>query len=373
MLAQTDLKFTNLTEISEQLHNEGLQLDPVTYAAANLITLCNSLMPVYPGTLASKPMRKYLEDTKKALIDQIQELGNSHDNLGIQELPRVSPELFNKKELAEFLKAPVPVVFEGAAAQTEAVKTWSPEFFLDNYGDFPCTLATADQKDIPGKIADVLIDIVEKRPARMYIHNLANILNENPILEEQLNLSSFLSELGSGRHLGSVLFMGGSGTGSNFHAADGLNVFFNVYGEKEWFFVHPKYTFLMEGYFNKTGSYAFSPVDHNTSPLEQIEDAPLYKFVPIYRTRLKPGDILLNTPWWWHAVNNYGHATIACAVRWYSPFSQASLPSPVLTAAQGMVPDTQEVANVLKRRGARFTDELYRKRFDSRVSRKITQ
>ena len=38
--------------------------------------------------------------------------------------------------------------------------------------------------------------------------------------------------------------------------------------------------------------------------------------IPKLRTRLKPGDVLVNPPWWWHAVKNVTPTTIAVATRW---------------------------------------------------------
>ncbi|MDJ0731759.1 MAG: cupin-like domain-containing protein [Crocosphaera sp.] len=371
-MTATDIKFSQLKEISQKLNQEGPELDIVSTAASHFLTLCKSLTAVYPFTFA--PMRGYLNEVKEELTKQIEEFCQSSNQTGgIREIPRVAPEIFNQQELDELLKNPVPVVFEGAARDTEAYHTWSPQFFLDNYGDFPCQIATEDQKDIPGKLADVLKDIVEKRPRRNYVHNMANIFNEHPILEEQLELSRFLSELGSGRHIGTQLFIGGSGTGTNFHCAAIFNIFFNICGEKEWFFVHPKFGFFMDGFLHETSSYGYSPIDHNKTASQQAENFPLYKFIPVYRTTLKPGDILINPSWWWHAVNNLSDATIACATRFHLPTHRYEIyqEDPPFTIAQGLMPHAETVRKLLMKPDARITDEVFRNTFDASLGKRV--
>ena len=131
--------------------------------------------------------------------------------------------------------------------------------------------------------------------------------------------------------------------------------------EKDWFFVHPKYAFHMYGFMQRHGGAAESPIDHNRPASEQKDKFPLFEHVPVYSARLSPGDVLINPPWWWHAINNVTSATIACAVRWI-PQTRHD-PNPVYSLAQRMVPHSREVMNALRDPEARITDELYRERF----------
>src|SRR5690606_16551383 len=95
-----------------------------------------------------------------------------------------------------------------------------------------------------------------------------------------------------------------------------LNCFINIYGQKEWTFVHPKYSAAMySSIFNK-GIFVGSLVKHN-APVGFLEkNQPLYNRIPKLRIVLQPGDMLINPPWWWHAINNLPPASIAIASRW---------------------------------------------------------
>ncbi len=211
-------------------------------------------------------------------------------------------------------------------------------------------------------MSDAIDDILNPKTETRYAHNIANIFNEHPDLEAMLELDRFLPHLGPGRHMGTHLFIGGPGTGTMYHCANNLNVFMNIYGRKEWFFVAPKYSFWMYAELQMNGSAADSPVDHNTSPADQADKYPLFQHVPVYRAVLEPGDVMINPPWWWHAINNKTDATIACAVRWLSQATKN--PHPVFSAAQNLVPNAKQVMEVLRDPEGRMTDELYRNTFE---------
>ena len=43
---------------------------------------------------------------------------------------------------------------------------------------------------------------------------------------------------------------------------------------------------------------------------------PAFAHCPIFEVTLEPGDLLLNPPWWWHAVRNVSETTVGVASRW---------------------------------------------------------
>ena len=109
-------------------------------------------------------------------------------------------------------------------------------------------------------------------------------------------------------------------------------------------------------------SVSHHPIDHNQPASAQREKFPLFEQVPVYSARLNPGDVLINPPWWWHAINNVTPSTIGCAVRWIPEQIQDA--NPVFSVAQRMVPHAKEVMRVLRDPKARLTDELYRATFE---------
>ena len=51
-----------------------------------------------------------------------------------------------------------------------------------------------------------------------------------------------------------------------------------------------------------------------------LEETPLYRYCPRYTVELEPGDMLLNPPWWYHAVQNLSETTVGVSTRWLGPF-----------------------------------------------------
>ena len=87
------------------------------------------------------------------------------------------------------------------------------------------------------------------------------------------------------------------------YCTNGINLFVQVYGNKEWTFVDPKFTKWMYPVTRKDMFYAASYLDWRKDVKGQEEDGyPLYKYVPKFKTLLQPGDVLFSPQWWWHAL-----------------------------------------------------------------------
>lgn len=350
---------TDLVKVSKELAETPPNIDPVTEGAISFHELCRSLAEVHPMYLA--PLTETLKSLQQELQDKLLAMGEKVEG-GPRPIPTVEPDAITDSNFIEFVRSPCPVIFKGFAKDTAAVRNWTPAFFGERYGSFPCVLASETDWNIQATLGDAVDDILTGKESARYAHNIANIFNEHPDLEAQLELERFLPYLGQGRHLGTHLFIGGSKTGTAYHCASNLNVFYNIYGEKDWFFVHPKYAFWMYGFMQRHGGAAESPIDHHKSARAQAEKFPLFQQVPVYTARLTPGDVLINPPWWWHAINNLTNATIACAVRW-QPQAKQRDPNLVYSLAQRLFPHSREVMKVLRDPKARITDELYRERF----------
>ena len=53
---------------------------------------------------------------------------------------------------------------------------------------------------------------------------------------------------------------------------------------------------------------------------------PLYRYVPKYVAHLKPGDVLFNPRWWWHAVDNLTPSSNGVTTRWTTPLVASGSP-----------------------------------------------
>lgn len=238
---------------------------------------------------------------------------------------RLSPDDFQKV----YLRSNTPVVIEGLARDWEAVRNWSPSWFRTQYGNAVIPVRTrADALDANGlRIRDMkLAELVDNMDAGgTYMGgNLEDIFNNNPELREALDIP-LLTKYGVANKrskIGSTqLFMSGAGTQSGFHCTNGINLFVQVYGNKEWTFVSPKHSKWMHPATRKDMFYAASFLDWKKSHQEIEEDGfPLYKYAPKFVAWLEPGDVLFSPQWWWHAVRTPSHS-IAVATRTMNRFT----------------------------------------------------
>jgi hypothetical protein len=112
------------------------------------------------------------------------------------------------------------------------------------------------------------------------------------------------------------IFVGRQGTGSPFHHAAVYNMFYQIDGQKQWWFVDPYDTYLAYplAALGKAASFSMClwPNEYNKAAF------PLFQYCPVYTTILNPGDVLFNPPWWWHSIKNVSETTVAVASRWHT-------------------------------------------------------
>lgn len=213
-----------------------------------------------------------------------------------------------------------PIVVRGYAKQARCVRHWTPEYFRERYGDYRVFYTSADKmiNDDGTRLADFVERAVAGNKNRDYVENLSGIFNTYPELHADLELNRLEAAFGqyaSYLHI-AQLFVGGPGTGASFHCANELNGFLNIYGKKRWTLLHPKYSFAMYSTLMNKGFFVGSLVKHRAPVGFREVHFPLYNRVPRLTVTLEPGDLLLNPPWWWHAVDNVTPVTISVATRW---------------------------------------------------------
>jgi len=260
---------------------------------------------------------------------------------GVEQYAPGEMSLSGVKDL--FSTAVRPIVFRKLGAEHECVRKWSPEVFKEQYGDFRIFYTSTENiiNDDKTRLADFVDQVLSGSVNRGYIENLSDIFNAFPELHDQLGLDRIAKHFEgfANYHQIAQLFFGGRGTGAAFHCANELNCFFNIYGQKRWTFVHPGYGFAMYPSLMNRGYFVGSFVKAN-APKGFIEaNFPLFNRVPRLTVTLDPGDILINPPWWWHAVKNVTPATIAVATRW-GLLERYSSQAPVCDFVQSMRVDT---------------------------------
>ena len=65
---------------------------------------------------------------------------------------------------------------------------------------------------------------------------------------------------------------------------------------------------------NRNAIYQSCAIKDPNTVLERYK--PLWRIVPRYSAVLERGDVLLNSPWWWHCIENLSDSSVAVATRW---------------------------------------------------------
>lgn len=221
-----------------------------------------------------------------------------------------------------YLDPNIPIVFKGMAKEWGAVKTWSPEFFKDHYGNeiVPTRLRGNELNEEALRYVDLpmreVVDNIRSGGA-YYPGHTEDIFNRNPRLREAVDLKTlglYLSKRDK-RIMSTQMFLSAGGVVSGWHCTGGPNLFVMIYGRKKWTFVHPKHSIYMYPATRKDMFYSASMIDWRKSHDEIAKDGyPLYRYIPKYEVMLEPGDVLFSPHWWWHCVET-PEPSIAMATR----------------------------------------------------------
>jgi cupin-like protein len=244
--------------------------------------------------------------------DRLLEVGRRHGPGKVLDLPRVegiSPQEF----YANHVVPNRPVVLAGAARRWRCVEEWTPEYFAAQYGN-ASVLTVEGKRWTPSgseagvplqnyRLADLIDDV--KRGGSRYA-SFYPFFTYHPELVEHLDVA-FLERYFRirkvfpwQRRVFPKLFLGGPGTSTPTHCAGIINLFVQIYGEKQWDLWHPHAAPFL---------YPEFRIGNNIAGLVDFRDpdyakCPLYQYPDRYRTVLEPGDILFVPAWWWHAVQN---------------------------------------------------------------------
>ena len=214
-----------------------------------------------------------------------------------------SPEEFYEL----FVKNPKPVILRSFSHDSEAVKKWKFETMLEKYGDEDVILTRKEKDGILGKLREV-------DDPKVYLHNCEVLFNKYPELMEDLALERMSPYIKKG--LGyAQLFIGRKGTGTPFHCAGTWNWFNMLDGKKTWYFIDPEYSYFAYPFMvlGQVASFMMCLYPEDVD----LDKYPLWKWCPYYQATLNPGDVLLNPPWWWHAIRNITPTSVAVASRWH--------------------------------------------------------
>ncbi len=209
-----------------------------------------------------------------------------------------------------YVKSPHPVVLRGFIKDTPLTKEYTFDNFVEKYGeDDVFILRNDDKTTYHGKVKDV-------RNPFTYIHNCEVLINKHPELRDALRQETARMEPYLKKKCGyGQIFMGSQGTGSPLHNAGTWNFFHMINGTKKWYFVDP-YDFYLAYPIWVWGHPAASYAELYPDQFD-AERCPAMRYLPYYVTELEAGDVLLNPPWWGHAIRNTSDKSVGAATRWY--------------------------------------------------------
>lgn len=223
-----------------------------------------------------------------------------------------------------YVKKGIPVVLEGAAKEWACAQNWSLDYFKELHGKDDIILVNQNNSSYPYELttlADV-IDNIHGGGSKYY--RFYPLLARHPehladfdykFLRERRTKPTWFDAF--------QVFIGGKGSYTALHNANQSNLFVQAYGEKKWVLYSHYYSAILDpgpirnvyrSAASKRESGAFNPFI-----LDFEEKYELFRYIDGYSVHLKPGDILWNPPFYWHAVLNETDS-IGVGYRWLSPF-----------------------------------------------------
>lgn len=281
------------------------------------------------------------------------------DHPSVIEVPRVRREDLSPEVLREATQCPTPVVFEGLIADSEAVRTWSPSFFRDNYGDLVVPMLLRSEGRNHLTIREIIDGFGQHSGNDApQVNNVSDLILETPELRDAIPFDLIRSWSGEQLH-GAQLFVGPKGCGTNYHCANEFNFFLMINGEKDWYLAHPRHSMWMDPLLDpRSGMYATATWERTTAWDEDPDG------VPLMHVHLRPGDVLLNRPWWWHLVRNRTDA-VGVSTRWHRWQHRFHTQNQLFTSLQWLVPHQWKMLWTDYVRGAYLTDDKFVKAFGS--------
>lgn len=236
----------------------------------------------------------------------------------------LTPEEFGR----EYFVTGKPVVLDGAAAEWPCIRRWTPDFLAERCGQERIDVLDgqnwavnhAGNRDAvsTSETSMAFRDLLRHtKKGGAWYGAFIELIDKYEDMRADLDLS-FVRAFGRTNpripwqhNLLLKMYVGGANTATSLHCAGVSNLYLQVYGQKRWVLVAPRFTPFMYPALSKGLNWQ-SRVDFR-SP--DYTANPLYRYVDRYETVLGPGDVLWNPPWVWHGVQNLTES-IAVSMWW---------------------------------------------------------
>jgi hypothetical protein len=272
--------------------------------------------------------------SRKALYDEIDAQLKNSNRGEILPTPNEYEDL-TQKQMKEkyFHNISTPVVFKGAANNWNCVKTWSFDFFKDNYGDKEVSLndnVGIVDRDNPQKyetmtFAEYIDEL--KRGSGKYL-KFSRIMDDDSTLRGDFDLN-WLRKFALPGSVGEqfLMFMGNSESMTPIHAGFANTIFVQITGKKRWIMWAPNERIFFDPRAERR------PYNYTNADPHKLDDPnfPLFKYARRYEILLEPGDVLYFPSHLWHQVENVeGGTSVAYKIVHIPTSIRSSLPLTLL-------------------------------------------
>ena len=110
---------------------------------------------------------------------------------------------------------------------------------------------------LPSTSAGTDAETMQPRGKKRYITGESKLFRRRPELQTMVD-SAYIESISPGRRIFSQMFMGYPDMGSDVHGAIGLNIFLQITGNKQWWFIPPSQTPYIYTAINPNGFMAYT-------------------------------------------------------------------------------------------------------------------
>jgi len=233
----------------------------------------------------------YVQKYHRFLVDRLPD----REELPAREVPLAEATL--ERLMKDTDGFTIPVIIRGAVKGAEALDKWTDiNWWKEQYGDEQVMCKSV------GGHSNVTCTVDTAFDDRTYISGESKLFKRRPELEAMVN-TEYLDNLKIGNKVFTQIFMGFPKMGSDIHAAIGCNIFRQIAGRKKWWLIPTTQTAFVYSSLNQNG---FSSHTKTNVGKEDEMESDWMKKLERYTVELDPGDVLINTAWYWHGILNLG-------------------------------------------------------------------
>ncbi len=199
-----------------------------------------------------------------------------------------------------------PVLIKGFMKDSPAVNKWTIDYLRDII-DEDFKINCVSYKKTFRIIPLTFNQFVERKEENIYINNNHTLTSHfsclfDDIKKNFLLLKAILQRIPKHIHIANLFIGYGKNKGSHLHCGGSGNFFVQIVGRKHWTFIDPQYSCFLKGRLSESGIHAQTLFDMPDASLRLPPR--IFSYIPRYEVELEPGDIVWNSPWWWHRIRN---------------------------------------------------------------------